>query len=110
MGLFGLASFTTTQRTKEIGIRKALGAPVGSILFLLSKDFLKLVVVANVLALPVAHLGVAAWLENYAFNFPVSPWLYILPTLGVLMIALLTVTYKTLKAAGQNPVKALRYE
>jgi putative ABC transport system permease protein len=110
LGLFGLASFTTAQRTKEIGIRKALGASLSSILLLLSKDYVKLVLLANLLALPLAYLGIRKWLEKYPFDFHVSPWLFILPAAGMLLIALLTVGYRTLRAARQNPVEALRYE
>jgi putative ABC transport system permease protein len=110
LGLFGLASFTTAQRTKEIGIRKALGASLSSILLLLSKDYVKLVLLASLLALPLAYWSINKWLENYAFDFHVSPWLFILPAAAVLVVALLTVSYRTLKAARQNPVEALRYE
>ncbi len=110
LGLFGLASFTALQRTKEIGIRKALGASLSSILLLLSKDYVKLVLLANLLAWPLAYWSIREWLENYPFDFPVSPWLFVLPAAGVLGVALLTVSYRTLKAARQNPVKALRYE
>ena len=110
LGLFGLASFTTAQRTKEIGIRKILGASLSSILLLLSKDYVKLVLLANLLALPLAYWSINKWLENYTFDFHVSPWLFILPAAGMLGVALLTVSYRTLKAARQNPVKSLRYE
>jgi putative ABC transport system permease protein len=110
LGLFGLASFTTAQRTKEIGIRKTLGASVSSILLLLSKDFIKLILLANLLAWPLAYWSITKWLKNYAFDFPMSPWLFVVPTLTVLLIALLTVSYRTLKAASVNPVQALRYE
>ncbi|MBC7920372.1 MAG: ABC transporter permease [Ferruginibacter sp.] len=110
LGLFGLASFTTTQRTKEIGIRKVLGATLSNVLFLLSKDFLKLVLLANLIAWPLAYWGIRKWLENYAFDFQVNPWLFIVPASVVLLIALLTVGYQTWQAARQNPVKALRYE
>ncbi len=110
LGLFGLASFTTTQRTREIGIRKALGATMGSVLFLLSRDFLRLVLLANLLAWPLAYWAARKWLQGYAFPITLSPWLFILPAVAVLLIALLTVSYKTWQAARQNPVKALRHE
>ncbi len=110
LGLFGLASFATAQRTKEIGVRKVLGAPVSSILLLLSKDFIRLVLLANVVAWPLAYWGVRKWLENYAFRIDIQPWLFVIPALLVLLIALLTVSVQTIKAARQNPVKALRYE
>ena len=110
LGLFGLASFTTTQRTREIGIRKALGATMGSVLFLLSRDFIRLVLLANLLAWPLAYWAVRKWLQGYAFPIPLSPWLFILPTVAVLLIALLTVSFKTWQAARQNPVKSLRQE
>ncbi|MES2734429.1 MAG: ABC transporter permease [Bacteroidota bacterium] len=110
LGLFGLALFTTTQRTKEIGVRKVLGANISSIVLLLSKDFIQLVLIANLLSWPLAYWGISQWLENYAFRIEISPWLFILPTLLVLLIALLTVSFQTWRAARQNPVKALRYE
>ena len=110
LGLFGLASFTTTQRTREIGIRKALGATMGSVLLLLSRDFLRLVLLANGVAWPLAYWAVRKWLQGYAFPITLSPWLLILPAVAVLLIALLTVSYKTWQAARQNPVKALRHE
>ena len=110
LGLFGLASFTTTQRTKEIGIRKVLGATLSNVLFLLSEDFLKLVLLANLLAWPLAYWGIRKWLEDYAFDFQVNAWLFIVPAVVVLLIALLTVGYQTWRASRQNPVKALRYE
>ena len=110
LGLFGLASFTTLQRTKEIGIRKVLGATISSILVLLSKDFIQLVLLANVLAWPLAYWGMNRWLTNFAFRIDVNLWLWLLPALLVLLIALLTVSFQTWKAARQNPVKALRYE
>jgi len=110
LGLFGLASFTTTQRTKEIGVRKVLGASVSNIITLLSRDFIRLVLLANLAAWPLAYWGVSQWLSTYAFCINISPWLFVLPTLLVLFIALLTVSFQTWKAARQNPVKALRYE
>jgi putative ABC transport system permease protein len=98
------------QRTREIGIRKALGATMGSVLFLLSRDFLRLVLLANLLAWPLAYWAVRKWLQSYAFPIALSPWLFILPAVAVLLIALLTVGYKTWQAARQNPVKSLRHE
>ena len=110
LGLFGLSLFTTAQRTKEIGVRKVLGASVSSVLLLLSKDFLKLILLANLIAWPLAYWGIRQWLQNYAFRIDISPWLFVLPTLLVLLIALLTVSGQTWRAARQNPVKALRTE
>jgi putative ABC transport system permease protein len=110
LGLFGLSLFTTAQRTKEIGVRKVLGASLPNILLLLSRDFLRLVLLANVLALPLAWWGINRWLQGYAFRIDISPWLFVAPAVLVLLIALLTVSFQTWKAARQNPVKALRYE
>jgi putative ABC transport system permease protein len=110
LGLFGLASFVTTQRTKEIGIRKVLGASISSILMLLSKDFVKLVLIAFLIASPITYYLLKQWLENYAFQASISPWMFILPGLLILLIALLTVSTQTVKAATDNPVKSLRSE
>jgi putative ABC transport system permease protein len=110
LGLFGLAALATMQRTKEIGVRKVLGASVPRLVFLLSKDFVRLALIGNAFALPLAWWGTGKWLENYAFRIDISPWLFVFPTLLVLLIALLTVSMQTWKAARQNPVKALRYE
>jgi putative ABC transport system permease protein len=98
------------QRTKEIGIRKVLGASVQSIITLLSKDYVKLVFVASVLALPVAYWVMQQWLENYAFRINIGWWLLLVPVMMVLLIALLTVSFQTIKVAMANPVKSLRYE
>lgn len=110
LGLFGLASFTTVQRTKEIGIRKVLGASVGGILQLLYKEFVVLVIVAFVLAAPLAWYAVSRWRETYAFRADLSGWLFVLPFVIVLAIALLTVSFQSVKAALMNPVKSLRAE
>jgi putative ABC transport system permease protein len=110
MGLFGLASFATTQRTKEIGVRKVLGASVANILILLNKDFIQLILWANLFTWPLAYWGISKWLENYATRIEISPWLFIVPALLVLSLALLVITLQTLKAARANPVNTLRYE
>ena len=110
LGLFGLASFTTLQRTKEIGIRKVLGASIGSILQLLYKEFALLLVVAFLIAAPLAWLSSSKWLQGYAFRIDVN-WLYVvLPFLGMIFIAFLTVSFQSIKAAVSNPVKSLRTE
>jgi putative ABC transport system permease protein len=110
LGLFGLAAFTAERRTKEIGIRKVLGASVSSIVTLLSKDFLQLIVIANVIAWPLAYYALRTWLGNFAYRIPISPWIFGLAGLAALVIALLTVSYQALKAALANPVKSLRTE
>ena len=109
-GLFGIAAFTAVQRTKEIGIRKVLGASVSSILVLLSKDFVKLIIIAFVLAIPVANYFMSEWLQNFAYKIEISWWMFILPGLLVLLIALLSMMGQTLKAAHTNPVDSLRSE
>ncbi len=110
LGLFGLASFTTAKRTKEIGIRKVLGSSVPSIFVLLSKDFLKLVIVSNVIAVPLVWFSMNAWLDTFAFRIEVTLWIFVLSTVITVFISFLTVSYQSLKAALINPVKALRYE
>ncbi|WP_128546008.1 ABC transporter permease [Larkinella soli] len=110
LGLFGLASFTTAQRTKEIGIRKVLGASVGEILQLLYREFAVLVLIAFVVATPIAWYAVSRWQEGYAFRADLQWWLFALPFVLVLLVALLTVSFQTLKAALMNPVTSLRSE
>lgn len=110
LGLFGLASFTTLQRTKEIGIRKVLGASIGSILQLLYKEFALLLGVAFIIAAPLAWLSSAKWLQGYAFRIDVSPLYVVLPFLFMIGIAFLTVSFQSIKAAVSNPVKSLRTE
>lgn len=110
LGLFGLAAFTTQQRTKEIGIRKILGASVSGIVCLLSKDFLKLVLIANLIAWPIAYYAMNQWLQSFAYRINLGISTFILSGLIALLIALLTVCYQAIKAARANPVEALRYE
>lgn len=110
LGLFGLASFSITQRTKEIGMRKVLGATIPNVLGLLSKDFIKLLLWANILAWPITYFALKNWLENYHYRIDLNLWLFIIPSLLVLVIALLTITAQTWKAANANPVKSLKYE
>ena len=109
-GLFCLASFTTEQRTKEIGIRKVAGASVGQIVGLLCKEFIILVLIANVIAWPVAWYAMSRWLENFAYRIDLGLGTFILAGLLALVIALATVSYQAIKAATANPVEALRYE
>lgn len=110
MGLFGLAAFMAGQRTKEIGIRKALGATVASLIALLSKDFAKLVLIANLIAWPLAWYVMNRWLEDFAYRIEIGWWVFALAGALALLIALLTVSYQAIKAALANPVEALRYE
>ena len=110
LGLFGLASFTAAQRTKEIGIRKVLGSTVPNIFVLLSKDFLKLVMAANVIAIPLVWILMREWLNTFAFRIEIAGWVFALAAIITTCIALLTVTYQSAKAAVANPVDSLRYE
>jgi putative ABC transport system permease protein len=110
LGLFGLALYTAEQSVKEIGIRKVLGASVSSIVFRFSKEFSKWVLMANIIGWPVAYFAMKKWLENFAYRMSLSVWIFILAGTLALFIALMTVSYHSLKAAVADPVKALRYE
>ena len=110
LGLFGLVSYTAEQRTKEIGIRKVLGATVANVMTLLSQDFLKLVLVANLLAWPVAFYAMKKWLQNFAYRIEIGWWVFALAGGLAMVIALLTVSTQAIKAALANPVQSLRYE
>lgn len=110
LGLFALAAFMAEQRTKEIGIRKVLGASVGKIVFMLSKEFSKLIIIAFAIAAPVAWWMSSKWLENYSYHVDVGIWIYLLAGLLAFVIAWLTVGYHSIKAAQANPVDSLRSE
>ncbi|MFC0875257.1 ABC transporter permease [Saccharicrinis sp. FJH2] len=110
LGLFGLVSFTTIQRTKEIGIRKVNGAKVSEVLVMLNKDFVTWVTIAFVIATPIALYAMNKWLESFAYKTTLSWWIFALSGLLALGIALLTVSFQSWKAATRNPVEALRYE
>ncbi len=110
LGLLGLASFTTEQRTKEIGIRKVLGASAPQIILLLSRDFTRLVLLAVIIAWPIAWYGMHRWLQDFAYRIDISWWIFALAGLATLLIALLTVSLQAIKAAIVNPVDSLRSE
>jgi putative ABC transport system permease protein len=110
LGLFGLASYTTLLRTKEIGIRKVLGASVSRVVLLLSKDFLRLVLIAALIAVPIAWYGVSMWLEDFAYQVSFSGWTFLIVGAAALLIALLTVVFQSVKAALANPAECLRSE
>ena len=110
IGLFGLSVLSAEKRTKEIGIRKVLGASVGNVVKILSKDFLKLVVLSLVISIPLAWLAVSKWLENYPYRITLSWTLFVFAGLSVVCIALATVSFQAIKAAVANPVKSLRTE
>ncbi|CAL1519839.1 ABC transporter permease [Chitinophaga sp. MM2321] len=110
LGLFGLATFTTQKRIKEIGVRKVLGASEAGIVALLSKDFVKLVLLALVIAFPIAWLVMNKWLEGFAYRISISWWIFIFAGVIAILIAFLTVSYQSVKAAFANPVKSLRSE
>ncbi|WP_460637272.1 ABC transporter permease [Larkinella harenae] len=110
LGLFGLAAFTAEQRTKEIGIRKVLGASVTNIVLMLSKDFLLLVLLSSLVALPVAWWTMSSWLEKYANRIDIEWWMYAVAVVAALFIAFFTISFQSIKAALMNPVKSLKTE
>lgn len=110
LGLFGMASFASEQRTKEIGIRKVLGATVPGVVVLLARDFLKLIVAANFIAWPLAYFGMNKWLQNFAYKAGISLWVFFITGILAVGIALATVSYQSIKAALLNPVDAIKYE
>ena len=110
LGLFGLSAYTTSQRIKEIGIRKVLGASAMSITTMLSKDFLKLVIIAVVIASPVAWFVMSKWLNDFAYRTTIAWWIFGLAGILAFLIALITVSFQAVKAAIANPVKSLRTE
>lgn len=110
LGLFGLASYAAERRVKEIGIRKVMGAGVGSIVALLSRHFIRLVLIANLIAWPMAWLAMHRWLQDYAYRIVLSWWVFVLAAVLALGIALVTVSILAIRAAMANPVKSLRTE
>ncbi|MFC1726532.1 ABC transporter permease, partial [candidate division KSB1 bacterium] len=109
-GLFGLTSLAVTRRTKEISIRKAFGASIPRIMKLISIEFQVLVVIGNTLAWPFAYFAAKSWLQNFAYKINISPFPFIVAGIITFIIASVTVSFQTIKAARQNPVHTLRYE
>jgi putative ABC transport system permease protein len=110
LGLFGLASYVTEKRTKEIGIRKAYSASVTDIVLLLSRQFLKWVLVANVIAWPVAYIAMRHWLQTFAYRTDIGIEIFMATSLAAFIIAIITISWQTIRAARRNPVDSLRYE
>ena len=108
LGLFGLAAYTAERRTKEIGIRKVMGASVAGLTGLLSREFMKLVAVSCLLAFPAAWWLMNNWLNEYAYRITISWWIFIVVAVGTILATLLTVSYKIIKTASINPIKSLR--
>ncbi len=110
LGLFGLASFSASRRTKEIGIRKALGSSVPAIFVLVSKEYVKLILIANLIAVPIVWLLMNQWLQTFAFRIGIEIWIFLLAAVVTLIIALITVSFQSIKAALISPAHSLRYE
>jgi putative ABC transport system permease protein len=110
IGILGLAIFSSERRTKEIGIRKINGARISEVLLMLNKEFIILVTIAYIIAIPIAWYSMHKWLENFAYRTELSWWIFALSGLIAFIIALLTVSWQSWSAASRNPVEALRYE
>jgi len=109
-GLLGLSAYNILQRTKEIGIRKVMGASVQNLLFILSKDFLKLVLIAFIIAVPVTWWIMHNWLQDFAYRINISVWVFVVAGIASFIIALVTISFQAIRAAMANPVKSLRTE
>ena len=110
LGLFGLATFTAEQRTKELGVRKVLGATVASLVQLVSKEFLKLVIIANIIAWPLAWWAMNKWLQDFAYHITISWWIFVLAGIAAVILTIITVSFQAIKAALMNPVRSLKAE
>ena len=110
LGLFGLAAFSAQKKTKEIGIRKALGASISSLIILVSKQFMKLVLISFVFAWPLAYYLMKNWLNNYAFKIELNIWIFIISGIILIIITFLTILYQSINASRTNPVDSLKYE
>jgi putative ABC transport system permease protein len=110
LGLLGLAIYTAERRMKEISIRKVLGASVQNVVTMLSTDFLKLIIIASVLAFPIAWYAMSKWLQGFAFRTGISWWVFAISAGITLLIALITISFQSIKAALTNPVKSLKNE
>jgi putative ABC transport system permease protein len=110
MGLFGLTMFTTTSRTKEIGVRKVMGASIISIVKMLNLELVKLILLSSLIAIPIAWYLIRKWLDSYAFRIEISWWMFAIPIIVVMIIAIFTTSFLTIRAATANPTKSLRYE
>ena len=110
LGIFGLAAYVAEQRTKEIGVRKVLGASLYSLWKMLSQDFLLLVLISSVVAVPIGYYLMKQWIEDFTYNANLSWWIFVTSIVGVLSITLLTVSFQTLRAARNNPIRSLRTE
>ncbi|CAN0392201.1 unnamed protein product, partial [Scytosiphon promiscuus] len=110
LGLFGLTSFVAEQRTKEIGVRKVLGATVFNVWGMLSKDFLKLVIISCFIAVPIAYYVMNGWLQDYPYHMLLEWWIFALAVFGAMIVTVITVSFQAIKAANSNPVKSLRTE
>lgn len=110
LGLYGLASFMAVQKTKEVGIRKVLGASVNNIVFLFSKEFLLLIGIAFLIAAPLAYYFMHDWLQNFVYRVDISWWVLVLAGLMAVVVALITISFKAIRAALANPIMSLRSE
>jgi putative ABC transport system permease protein len=110
LGLFGLSSYTTQQRIKEIGVRRVIGASVVNIVYLLSKDFVKFVLISFAIATPVAWWAMSKWLQDYAYAIKMPLWIFGLAAIMIMLITLITISFQSIRAALMNPVKSLRSE